>query len=118
MWRNVLFRQVLHHGFGPALAESIVVSRAANRVGAALHHHYVAFGVGNVGNQLVQGRFGFLGEIGLVESKVDRGFNHGLVIVEIGHLVGQRVDPAIGLRSQGLGLVGAAAGVSGFLVGG
>src|SRR5208283_753746 len=52
-WNALLGRQVLNHRIGAALAQIVVVLRAANRVGRALDRNDVSLGSGDAGSKLI-----------------------------------------------------------------
>src|SRR5207244_8360869 len=81
---NVVFRaEVLNYGRRTALAQTVVVVCGADGIRAAFHRDDVTLGVGDGGAQLVQFFFGLLGQKILVETKVDGGLTHNLVVVEV-----------------------------------
>src|SRR5262249_38021344 len=109
-------RQVLNHRVGTALAEIVVVFRAAYRVGAAFHGDDVALGRGDTGRELVELFLRLLGQVVLVESEQNRSIGDGTIIIEIDDGVGEQVDALHGLVRHRLGIIRLLACGEGLLV--
>src|SRR5205814_5969932 len=92
----VLLRQILDDRLGATLTEVVVVVLAADGIGSAFQRQNPMLGIGNVVGQFVESLLGFLGQNGLIEAKVHRGFSDYMVVIQISHLVGQRVHASRG----------------------
>ena len=69
----MLRSQVLNHGIGTALAESVVVFRVAYRVRTAFDRNDVTLGAGHVSGELIEGFLRGLGQVVFVETEMNGG---------------------------------------------
>src|SRR5204863_8861636 len=103
---------------GATLTQVVVAILTANGISSAFQRQNPMLGIGNVVGQLVESLLGLLGQDGLIEAKVHRGFSDYMVVIQISHLIGQRVHAGRGLGGRGLGLVSQLAGILRLLIGG
>ncbi len=81
----------MHHRFGAALAQLVVIVRIADRVRAPSDFEDVTFDRGELCPKAIQLRFVALGQDALVKSKGHRDSADLLVIVQVGYHAGQRI---------------------------